>query len=100
MATVSWLNPGTSGNWSDAANWSSAAVPATGDDVTLGDGAGPYTVTLDVSSENLDSLTLGSTTGGVTLAVGSNTLTVLGTGGGATDTITLQGTDSSEITIA
>ncbi|MGC2413873.1 MAG: Hint domain-containing protein, partial [Stellaceae bacterium] len=102
---VSWTNPGTSGNWSSGANWTNPGnpgnPPGATDDVVLGDTlTTPYTVTLDVSSAALDSLTLGSTTGGVTLAVGSNTLDVLGTGAGFTDAITLQGTNGSEITIA
>lgn len=100
MAT--WLTPGTSGNWNVPANWDTG-VPGDGDAVVIGDGGTPYTVTVDLATApatgSLGSVTLGTAlgSGGVTLAVGANTLNVLGTG---TDTITLQGTSGSNISIA
>ena len=76
MATRTWANP-NGGLWSVKTNWSPNGVPAGGDDVFINAG-GTYTVTLDVNSAALNSLTLGGS--GVTLAVGTSTLRVSGTG--------------------
>lgn len=46
-ATITWDNA-SGGNWSTAANWSPASVPAAGDVVLLPALPGPYVVTLDV----------------------------------------------------
>ena len=64
------------GNWSNAATWSPAGVPAVGDDVIIGDND---VVTLDGNYSCL-SLTIGSSVGNpATLTIsGSNTLTVTG----------------------
>ena len=87
-------NP-TSGNWSKPSNWSSSGAPGSGADVILG-GNSTYTLTVNVSATaNLDSLTI--TDPGATLALGSATLNVTGTGGGATDRVDVQ---AGHITIA
>ena len=56
MATRTWTNP-NSGLWSAKTNWTPNGVPAQGDDVFI-NAAGTYTVTLDVNSAALNSLTL------------------------------------------
>jgi len=45
MTAISWL-AGSSGNWSQARNWSSDTVPGYGDNVTI-NASGTYTVTVD-----------------------------------------------------
>lgn len=74
MATVSAVQ---SGNWSDAATWSTGSIPASTDDVTIGSG---YTITLnsDYSCASLN-ITAPSANGTsqLTVAVGK-TLTVSG----------------------
>ncbi|MBV9862594.1 MAG: hypothetical protein JO267_10650, partial [Alphaproteobacteria bacterium] len=88
----SWENPGTSGNWSVGSNWSTGASPTFQEDAVLGNYGSPYTVTLDVNTPALDSLTIGqgsASNAPVTLDIGAETLNVTGTGSGATDTITL-----------
>ncbi len=63
------------GNWSLAANWSCNHAPGSTDDAFI-DANDTYTVTLDVDA-TVNSLTLGSTTGGTqTLANSSKTLTL------------------------
>jgi hypothetical protein len=54
-------NP-TDGKWNDDGNWFPFGVPNSNDDVILGGGitAGSYTVTLDVDSPALDSVTINS----------------------------------------
>ena len=62
--------------------------------------AGSYTVTLDVNSQALDSVTINSAgIGPATLAVGAHTLGVTGNGLGAADTVVVTGA-GNEITIA
>ena len=86
------------GLWNTASNWSPSGVPAAGDDVTIA-GNTAYTLTLNVTTAALNSVTIGSTNAsGATLAVGANTLNVNGTGSGATDTLSLTG--SNKVTIA
>ena len=67
-ATRTWDGEGTTNNWSEAANWSSNAVPGSGDDVifnntslknSVWDSAGPaQIITLNVQSSYSGSLTL------------------------------------------
>jgi len=100
MAQKIWN--GTTGTWSTAANWNPAGVPADGDDVALPDSGSPYTLTLDVDTVLLDSLAIGDPRAGVgliTLDLGAFTLNVNGTGGGATDTISLQQLGGTLITL-
>ena len=65
-----------------------------------GNSGGNYTVTLDVNSAALDSLTINFSNGTsvATLAIGSKTLNVNGSGSGATDTVSVTGINA--ITIA
>jgi hypothetical protein len=90
------------GKWDAAVNWSPFGVPNSNDDVVLGGGitAGSYTVTLDVDSAALDSLTINSVgIGPATLDVGTSTLGVTGNGLGALDTVGVTGAGNG-ITIA
>src|SRR5215475_13436140 len=98
MATT-WRVPGASGTWNTGGNWSPSSIPGDQADVILDGSATAYSVSLDVDTAALNSLTIGTDggSGNVTLAVGSYTLNVIGSGG--TDTITLQGTGGSHITI-
>jgi hypothetical protein len=105
MTAFTWIGPsGTTakpktGTWdsSTTTNWSPNGIPASGDTVTLGSGAGAanYTVTLGANA-SVSSLTINAAVT-ATLAVGANTLTVGSTGSGAitlsgaTDKITLAG---------
>src|SRR5262249_29424494 len=73
--TVSWKAAGN-GNWSDGAKWSSNMPPKVGDDVVITID-GTYTVTLDTNA-NVNSLTLGGSSGVQTLQAGNNTLTLSG----------------------
>src|SRR5205823_4813304 len=79
------------GTWSTAGSWAPAGVPDPNDDVVLPGSSGGYVLTLDVSTNALDSLTIGNgaSLGPINLVVGSNTLNVNGVGGGATNTITM-----------
>jgi len=47
--TRTWSNAG-GGNWSDAANWSPAGVPAAGDVAVLATLGSPYVVALDANA--------------------------------------------------
>jgi hypothetical protein len=86
MAQRNWIGAGgsladpTTGNWNVAANWDGAVLPVDGDDVVFpAPGvSGAYTVTLDIASPALDSVTLidGSLAGGTTLAIGANALNI------------------------
>ncbi len=58
-ATVSWINP-LGGSWSDPSNWSTAAVPAAGDDVVI-DLPSNVTVHLSGGSASVNSLQLNDT---------------------------------------
>jgi hypothetical protein len=62
------------GDWSDANNWSPAGVPGDGDTVNLGGGfdSNAYTVTLDTSSADLDSINIGGLGGFPTLDIQSS----------------------------
>ncbi len=111
-ATFTWSNA-AGGAWSDAASWSPAGVPATGDDVVLPALGGAYTVTLDVNAR-VTGLTVGS---GATLTTGgTDSLVVLGTSiqndgtivigpnagnaltfGGARDTVEIAGSGSVQL---
>jgi hypothetical protein len=95
--TGSTTNP-KSGNWGTGSNWSTGKTPASGDDVILPPSGtkGTYTVALNVTSTPaLDSLVIN---GGATLAISANALSVLGTGTGATDAVTI--TSGGSLTVA
>jgi fibronectin-binding autotransporter adhesin len=96
MTTFNWKFP-VSGSWSTSNAWNPSGPPAADGDVVLGGVAlGGYTVTLDTSTNNLDSLKISAFTGSPTiLALGSNQLYV---DGGGTDTITVS--NNNEITVA
>ena len=82
MTTISWT-AGASGAWSDASNWSPAAVPGSGDDALI-DAAGAYQITVagaTVNSITLDDPLATLVTGGVLtvnggLIIGAGTLDV------------------------
>jgi hypothetical protein len=75
MAIVSWKHAG-SGTWTTASNWSSGAVPGSGDDVSILV-AGAITVTVSSGNNLVDSLTTGANDG---LALTGGTLDILGYG--------------------
>ena len=86
MTTATWSHTG-SGNWSSGANWTggegAGGIPGAGQDVVIPNQASAYTVTLDVDSANLNSIAIQSAN--ETLAVGTHTLNVTGTGASAID---------------
>lgn len=101
MATVVWTD--SSSNWSTTSDWSTSALPSSGDDVVLPGIIGGYTVTLDIAvTPPLDSLTIGipGSSGTAALAVGSNSLDINGSGTSATDRLTLTGSGGSVVSIA
>lgn len=61
MVTRDWIgtDPGNEGDWATAANWSGAAVPATGDTARLMTGTQSVTQGLDQSGVNLAQLLIG-----------------------------------------
>jgi hypothetical protein len=74
--TLSWKN-GSSGNWSDPANWHPAQVPGPADTAVI-NVKGTYTVTLDTNA-SVGGLTLGANDGNTqTLHLGTNTFTLGG----------------------
>ena len=106
MATKRWTGGGStsgphSGNWNVASNWSPSGVPTAGDDVVLGGSgiSGDYTVTLNINTPRLDSLTINDSSffGQATLAIGSFTLDVTGTGSGHTNAVSVS--NGNHITI-
>ena len=70
---IVWTNL-SSGNWSEATNWSPNLVPSTNDDALITNG-GTYDVSLD-SSATINSLTVGGSNGVQTLHTGVSVLTV------------------------
>ncbi len=75
MASVSWIHAG-SGNWTTATDWSTGAVPGSGDDVSIV-AAGAITVTVSAGNNLVDSLTTGANDA---LALTGGTLDILGYG--------------------
>jgi PKD domain/IPT/TIG domain len=59
------------GSWSTAANWSKKAPPTSEEEACITD-SGTYTVTLSAASVNVESLTIGGSSGTQTLAVESS----------------------------
>ena len=70
---IVWTNL-SSGNWSEATDWSPNLVPSTNDDALITNG-GTYDVSLD-SSATINSLTVGGSNGVQTLHTGVSVLTV------------------------
>lgn len=95
MANRYWVTGGT-GNWNDTSNWSAtsggasgASVPGTADIALLNASSGSGTVTLDISPSVLS---MNNTGFPGTLAFGTNTISLVGTGtqytGSTTMTVT------------
>ena len=89
MASVSWSNPGTSGNWDSTTNWTGLVgetypgqFAATADIVTVGATNSAYVVTFNVASATISSLTIQGGNGA------SQVTTLRMTAG---DTLTIQG---------
>lgn len=76
QCTIEWT--GASGNWNEAARWSTGSVPADTDDVCI-QAAGTYTVVLSTNA-TVASLTLGDGSGEQTLSITSGTLALTGNG--------------------
>jgi Hint domain len=101
MAMIQWTGGGTgttddpiSGNWNDAGNWSPSGVPAAGDTVFLSGGVDStaYVVTLNTSTNDLDSITIASFGGPVTLNItASGALNVSNTVSVGNASITMEG---------
>ncbi len=72
MASVTWTAT-TSGTWSTLSDWSLAAGPQVGDDVSIPGSAGPVTVTYTGGSLAIDSLTTQNSSG---FSMTGGTLTV------------------------
>lgn len=80
----SWANPGTSGNWNTAANWSPSGVPGSLDTVTIGaSGNRAYTVTVNTAA-SVASLTITGGTGSHTTELTLTTGNSLATSGAIT----------------
>lgn len=71
--TVTWV-AAAGGDWSEPTNWSTGAIPVAGADVVIGDLAGDQTITVDV-----DTALLGSITSSELLALDGGNLQVSGT---------------------
>ena len=88
MPNVSWSDPGTSGNWNSATNWTGLAGgtifpgQVVADTVTIGSSNSAFVVTFDVLSATLSSLTIEGGNGG------SQVTTLRMTAG---DTLNIQG---------
>src|SRR5438445_9637432 len=72
VATIKWN--GLTGDWTTAADWDSAIVPVSGDDVFFNSGASGYTVTIS-SAVSAASLTFTDTANLTEAASASLTLT-------------------------
>ena len=72
-AAKTWDGGGDGVKWSSANNWNPNGVPANNDTVTIGSGS----ITVDVNTKNLTSLTI---SGGTVTASGTSTINVTGTG--------------------
>lgn len=75
-ANITWTG-GVSGNWSDAAKWSTATVPANGDNVIINSNA---IININVASVNISTLTI---TGNVSVTFSTSTSTEFVISGGA-----------------
>ena len=101
LATVQWINP-AGGSWDVASNWSTDAVPGSGDDVVINVSGASPTVTISSNVESVHSITaadpLGISGGGLTVAANSTIsggLTMTGgslTASGSGVTLTVTGT--------
>lgn len=71
LASTDTWNGGSSVNWSDTGNWSTGAIPASGQDVVIQpSGTTPFAPNNLDGSYTLNSLTLGTTTNGSTVTNG------------------------------
>ena len=93
MASKTWQASGSNlgGKWSDISHWNDNTLPADGDDVTIPTLTpnNAFTVTLDINTAALDSLTINSNSGTIIQIPKTTTLNVTGTGSGATDLLTV-----------
>src|SRR4051812_13535054 len=99
--TLTWTNA-AGGNWNVAENWDPNQVPAAGDTAAITN-SGNYTVTVDSDFHSLDTLILGGSTGGQTLAVSGGQLSCTGTltvGAAATLNISLASLQAPQVNIA
>ena len=82
-ANATW-NGATSGNWSDASNWSASPAPGTGDTATFNTAGGNTTIAIDTFGQAVKSITFDAATGNYTIgSLGANlgNALVLGSGG-------------------
>ena len=57
MATITWLDVNT--DWNNTANWSTGAVPTTGDEVIIGSGSSDISTNVDQNAVTLTALRVG-----------------------------------------
>src|SRR5258708_37864575 len=75
-STITWKT-GSSGNWSDTANWNPKRVPGTNDTAVI-TANGSYSVTLDIPAD-VGGLVLGANDGNTqTLSINGQTFTLAG----------------------
>lgn len=110
MAILYWTGTSADGNWTTTGNWSTGAIPVTGDDVTFDRTSDDITLNLDQSAVLLASLNITNSFQGTIgnepdatnefLKIGATTLTIGdGTGNGSSRLNLELGTDVTTINI-
>ena len=79
LSTVDWIST-TSGDWNNAANWSTESVPGPSDDVVIDVSGASPTITIDSGNQSVNSL---STNDPLVLSGGSLTVAAQSTIGGS-----------------
>jgi len=70
-STVTWVGPSSGGDWGTAANWSTNALPGSGDDVVI-----PANISLTHSQNSADTINSLTTGAGDALGASSGSLTI------------------------
>jgi hypothetical protein len=85
LSTVTWVGPATGGDWDTAANWSTNALPGSGDDVVI-----PANISITHTANNPDIVNSLSTNGGDAINVSGGSLAINATTN-VTGNLTLSG---------